>query len=123
MKTNISLTKVAIGIVILVMLLEILPLVIYGTDSFITVHDNLDLFPPFLGLSQEYGLFNIDTPTGFVDNTSSVYFGWGGFSIMNLLYHFFSAYIAYVLMYALSLFIGFFSMYLLLRAIFKDSDR
>ena len=120
---QISLTKAAFGTAALVLLFEFLPLIIWGTNSFITVHDNLDLFPPFLGLSKQYGFFNIDVPTGYVDNTSSVYFGWGGLSVMNLLYHFLPGYTAYVSMYVLSLFVGFLSMYLLLETIFKDADK
>lgn len=72
---RLNITIVALGTLVLIMLLEFLPFIIWGTNSFITVHDNLDLFPPFVGLSQKYGLLNIDVPTGYVDNTSSVYFG------------------------------------------------
>lgn len=118
-----NITKVTYVTLVLVMLLEFLPFVIWGTNSFITVHDNLDLFPPFVGLSQEYGLFNLDVPTGYVDNTSSVYFGWGGLSVMNFLYHFLPGYVAYVLMYGISIVVGFISMYLLCKTIFKDADK
>ena len=89
----------------------ILPFILFGENNYITVHDNLDQFPPFWSIAKKVGLFSFDVSTGVMDNTPAVYFGWGGFTIQNFAYYLLPAYVAYVLIYLISLLVGFFSMY------------
>ena len=99
------------------------PYYIYGQDSYITYHDNLDQIPAFFGQSKFYGLFSIDVPSGTMDNTSSLYFGWGGFSIVNILYYLLPHYVAYVAVLTLSIIIGFIGMMMLQNKLFKGQYR
>lgn len=101
-------TKVIVAAVLLMM---ILPFLLFGENNYITIHDNLDQFPPFWSISKKVGLFSLDVLTGVMDNTPAVYFGWGGLTIQNLVYYFLPTYIAYVLIYVIALLVGFFSMY------------
>lgn len=99
--------------------IALLPYYIYGEDSYITYHDNLDQIPAFFGQSKFYGLFAIDVPSGTLDNTSSLYFGWGGFSIVNMLYYLLPHYEAYLSIITLSIIIGFIGMLMLQNKIFN----
>lgn len=54
----------------------ILPFILFGENNYITVHDNLDQFPPFWSIAKKVGLFSFDVSTGVMDNTPAVYFGW-----------------------------------------------
>ena len=74
----------------------ILPFILFGENNYITVHDNLDQFPPFWSIAKKVGLFSFDVSTGVMDNTPAVYFGWGGFTIQNFAYYLLPAYVAYV---------------------------
>lgn len=111
-KTNINinvtiLVQIYCAVVIAIMML---PYIILGEDMYITVWDNLEQMPALFARSKYYGFFTLDVPSGVMDNTSSMYFGWGGFSIVNVLYHLLPPYIAYTLIYILSVGIGFLSM-------------
>ena len=70
----------------------ILPFILFGENNYITVHDNLDQFPPFWSIAKKVGLFSFDVSTGVMDNTPAVYFGWGGFTIQNFAYYLLPAY-------------------------------
>lgn len=101
----------------------ILPFILFGENNYITVHDNLDQFPPFWSIAKKVGLFSFDVSTGVMDNTPAVYFGWGGFTIQNFAYYLLPAYVAYVLTYLISLLVGFFSMYKLQCILFGKEHR
>ena len=101
----------------------ILPFILFGENNYITVHDNLDQFPPFWSIAKKVGLFSFDVSTGVMDNTPAVYFGWGGFTIQNFAYYLLPAYVAYVLIYLISLLVGFFSMYKLQCILFGKEHR
>ena len=47
----------------------ILPFILFGENNYITVHDNLDQFPPFWSIAKKVGLFSFDVSTGVMDNT------------------------------------------------------
>ena len=117
------LNKLSIWIVVLTMSFLILPYILFGDNCIITIHDNLDLTPTFFGQSKYYGFFSLDVPSGVMENTSSAYWGWGGFTIQNVLYHVFPLFTAYTLIYVLHLLIGFFSMYWLQTIIFGKNHR
>lgn len=102
-----TLVQVYCAIVIAIM---VLPYIILGEDMYISILDNLEQMPALFGRSKSYGFFTLDVPSGVMDSTSSMYFGWGGFSIVNVFYHLLPPYVAYTLIYILSVFIGFFSM-------------
>ena len=101
----------------------ILPFILFGENNYITVHDNLDQFPPFWSIAKKVGLFSFDVSAGVMDNTPAVYFGWGGFTIQNFAYYLLPAYVAYVLTYLISLLVGFFSMYKLQCILFGKEHR
>lgn len=37
----------------------ILPFILFGENNYITVHDNLDQFPPFWSIAKKVGLFSL----------------------------------------------------------------
>ena len=41
----------------------ILPFILFGENNYITVHDNLDQFPPFWSIAKKVGLFSFDVST------------------------------------------------------------
>lgn len=44
----------------------ILPFILFGENNYITVHDNLDQFPPFWSIAKKVGLFSFDVSTGVI---------------------------------------------------------
>lgn len=115
MKIFDAITKRNVSIIVhwfcaIVIVIMVLPYFINGDDMYITIMDNLEQMPTLFARSKFYGFFTLDAPSGVMDNTSSLYFGWGGFSVVNVLYHILPPYIAYVTIYISSVFIAFLSM-------------
>jgi len=98
----------------------LLPFVLFGTNSVITIHDGLDLFVPWFKMYHDNGLFfKFDAPTKGFSEMSTMYYSYADFSLTPLLYYLFDDFIAYTINFYIYIFLGFFSMYLLLRKIGK----
>ena len=92
----------------------LLPFVLFGTNSIITIHDNLDISIPLFKMYKENGLlFKFDSPTKALSEMSTLYYG--NFSFTMLLSCLFNDFIAFIINSYIYLFLGFFSMYLLLK--------
>jgi len=105
-------------IVITLSIFYFLPYILFGSNSIVTVHDNLDCFIPYYRMYSENGLFlKFDAPTKGFSEMSTLYYGHVNFTITPLLFNFFNTFVAYSINYCLSILLGFFSMYILLRKI------
>ena len=93
----------------------------FGENSYIAVHDNLDLFVTELQMMKNTGTFfshNVDLP--MLGGISRDTFG-SEFSLYNILYFMFPSFVAYMIGYTLKIAIGFFSFQLLAKDVYKDS--
>lgn len=115
--------KISIAFVIAIFLLIISPYVIFGENNYITAHDNLENMLPQFVQAKTFGFFSLDKPCGAMDNMSCAYVGWGGFTIQNVLYYVLPPYTAFVVMYIISILIGFISMYFLQKIIFGNESK
>ena len=92
----------------------------FGENSYIAVHDNLDLFVTELQMMKNTGTFfshNVNLP--MLGGISRDTFG-SEFSLYNILYFIFPSFVAYMIGYTLKIAIGFFSFQLLAKDIYKD---
>jgi hypothetical protein len=104
------------------MLFCFLPFILFGKNSIITIHDNLDQLPAWLKMFQDNNLFfKIVAPTKAFENMSTLYYGHINFSFQCLLYYFFDGFTAYTISYNCSIILGFFSMFILLKRCFDNS--
>jgi len=105
-------------IIFLLAVFFLLPFLLFGTNSVITIHDNLDSVVPWLKMYHDNGLFlKFDTPTKGLSEMSTLYYG--NYSFLALLYCIFGDFAAYTINTYIYIFLGFFSMYLLLKKIGK----
>jgi len=103
-------------IIILCAVFFLLPFVLFGTNSIITIHDCLDSFVPWYKMYHNNGLiFKFDAPAKGLSEMSTLYYG--NYSFMSLLYCLFSDFTAYTINIYIYILLGFFSMYLLLKKI------
>ena len=92
----------------------------FGENSYIAVHDNLDLFVTELQMMKNTGTFfshNVNLP--MLGGISRDTFG-SEFSLYNILYFIFPSFVAYMIGYTHKIAIGFFSFQLLAKDIYKD---
>ena len=108
--------KIVYCIILTVFVIYFLPFVVFGTNSFVTVHDNLDQIIPYYKMYHDKGLFfKFDAPTFGFSEMSTLHFGFVNFSITSLLYSFLDDFVAYTAIYYLSVLLGFFAMYFLIK--------
>jgi len=101
----------------------LLPFILFGADSYVTPHDNLDAIIPWYKMYHDNGLFfRFDAPTNSQDGMSTLYYSQMGFYFQSLLFLIFSDFTAYTLSYYFAVFIGFVSMYVLLRKVLDFSS-
>lgn len=115
---------ICVSLVVFFFLLFILPFIIFGENSVITIHDNLDdSVPRFHYIHQHklFWIFNKQLPV--LDNLSTLFFNREGFSIYNAIYCLLPTYVGYVVNHALCILIGFFSMLMMQRLIFKNDNK
>jgi hypothetical protein len=94
----------------------LLPFILFGADCYVTPHDNLDAIIPWYKMYRDNGLFFLfDVPTYGQNGMSTLYYSQMGFYFQSLLFLIFSDFTAYALSYYFAVFIGFVSMYILLR--------
>lgn len=92
----------------------------FRENSFIAVHDNLDLFVAHLEvMKQNHAFFSHQVTLPMVGGVSRDAFG-SEFSLYNLLYLIFPAFYAYITGYALKIVIGFLSFLLLARDVYQE---
>ena len=109
-------------IILLIVLFLVLPFMLFGKDCIITIHDNLDSNIPWLKYVRDNNyFFQINTKSTTLDNLSTLYFA-GDFTFKGFLYYIFDEYIAYTILYVVSIVVGFISMKLLLSLIFESDD-
>jgi hypothetical protein len=104
----------------LVLFFTLAPFILFGTNSIITVHDNLDSLIPWYKMFHDNGLFfKFDVPTKGFSEMSTLYYGQLGFTFQCLLYRVFDTFVAYALNHIFSVLFGILSMYLLLKRMLK----
>ena len=93
-----------------------LPFILFGTDSIITIHDNLDCFIPMCKMYYNNNLFlKFDASTNGFSEMSTLYYPIVTFNIQSMMYMFFNDFTAYTLLHCLSMIIGYISMYIMLK--------
>jgi hypothetical protein len=104
------------SLLFLTMVFCFLPFILFGKNSIITIHDNLDMLPAWLKMFHDNDLlFKFDAPTKGFSEMSTLYYGHINFSFQSLLFYFFDDFIAYIICYYCSVIFGFFSMFFFLR--------
>jgi hypothetical protein len=103
-----------------VLLFMLTPLVLFGTNAIVTVHDNLDSLVPWYKMFHDNDLFfKFNAPTKGFSEMSTLYYGNMGFTFQSLMYSFCNTFTAYTLNYTFSVLFGTLSMYLLLNKTFS----
>ena len=114
---------VCIAIALIAFLLFMMPFMILGQDSAITVHDNLDFEVPFFHYIHHNHLFwSFYKELPILDGISLPYINLYGFSLFNAIYCLLPDYVSYIVVHMLSLVMGFLSMFFLQRMIFKNGN-
>jgi hypothetical protein len=97
-------TKVVYCIVVSTLLLFMLPFILFGENSIVTIHDNLDFEIAHYKMFKDNGLFfKFDAPTSGLSEMSTLYYSFVSFSFSSLLYYFFDIFPAYTINYCLSI--------------------
>jgi hypothetical protein len=98
-----------------VSLFYLLPFILFGSDSIITIPGNLDDFTAWMKIFRENGLFfKFDIPVKIFEKISGLRYP-VNYSFQSLVYSLFDDFTAYTLLYCFSMFLALGSMYLLLR--------
>jgi len=108
--------KASFCVVFVIAIIYMLPFILFGTDSIVWLHDNLDFQLPFYKMYHDNGLFfTFDAPTTGFSEMSTLYYGSVNFSLISFIFYFFNDFFAYSLVSFLTFLLGFFSMYVLLK--------
>ena len=108
--------KVGHCVIIVLSVFYFLPFILFGSNSTVTIHDNLDQMIPCYKMYKDNGLFfKFDAPTKGFSEMSTLYYSHVNFSLTPLLYYFFDDFFAYVLNSYLCIILGFLSMHFLLK--------
>ena len=111
--------KIICWVVLLIVAFLLLPFVLFGPNSVITIHDNLDSGIPVAKMYRDNSLFfKFDVPTKGFCEISTLYYPAMNFSFGHLLFFIFNDFTAYTLTYCFSILSGLTSMYILLKRIF-----
>ena len=98
-----------------------LPCIIAQGNVVISTHDSYDHVNAWMEMLKENGLlFSVTGETSCFMGMPSMYYGHVNFSFYTLLFYIFDNLTANIVAYCLSIFISFFSMFLLLNFIWKD---
>ena len=104
----------------LLLFMQAVVFLVFRENSYIAVHDNLDLFIAHLQIMKNnHAFFTHDTLLPMLGGISRDTFG-SEFSLYNILFFLFPNFVAYMIGYALKILIGFFSFLLLAKDIYKD---
>ena len=114
--------KIIYCIIFAFSLFFLLPFILFGTNSIITVHDNLDSVIPAYKMYRDNGLFfKFNAPTTGFSGIPTLYYSQIAFNFQSILYQLFSDFSAYVLSCYFSICFSCISMYILLKKIFSFS--
>ena len=104
-------------------ILFMLPFVIYGKNSVITIHDNLeDSVPRFHYIYKNNLFWRFEEKLPIMNGTSSLFFNREGFTLYNAIYCLLPTYIGYVINHVLCVILGFLSMLFFQKIVFKDEN-
>jgi hypothetical protein len=96
------------------------PLILFGTNSVITIHDNLDSLIPWYKMFHDNNLFfKFNVLTKGFSEMSTLYYSQIGFTFQCLLYSIFDTFAAYTSNCIFSVLFGILSMYLLVHKMLK----
>jgi len=110
--------KIIYLIIFLIAAFYLLPFILFGKNSVITIHDNLDILVPWLKMFHDNNLFfKFDAPTTGFSGISTLYYFAVASNFQNILYWLFSDFTAYALSYYFSICFSCISMYILLKKI------
>jgi len=106
-----------------VMLIAVAPIMYFGQNSLIAIHDNLDSTIPWIKMLKDNGLLlALDSPTNCLGNMSTAYFSIP-FNLLIVPYLLFDTFTAYVIGHVLiKILVGYCSMLLLLRHLFPHEE-
>ena len=103
--------------------LFVLPFILFGENSVVTIHDNLDdSVPRFSYIHKHQLLWKFDETIPVMNGISTVFFNREGYSLYNFIYCLFPTYMGYVVNYAVCVLLGFFSMFYLQKTLFKNGN-
>jgi len=115
--------KLALIVVLCISFFYLLPYIIFGQNSIITIHDNLDGIIPYYKMHHDNGLFfRFDVPSKGFSEMSIVYYPLVGFHFQSILYLLFSDFVAFTLSYYFSFLFSSISMYILLKKVLRFSS-
>ena len=108
---------------IFVMAFAVAPIIYFGQDAIITIHDNLDSYVPWLKMLKDNGLLlALDSPTNCFGNMSTAYFAHVSYNLILLPYLLFDVFTAHVIGYAMKIVMSYAFMFLLLRHLFSGEE-
>lgn len=114
---------VCLVISIFFFLLFTLPFIIFGQNSVITIHDNLDgSIPQFHYIYKNHLFWDFDKKVPILDNISTIYLNRECFYLYNFIFCFLPDYVSYVTNYILCAALGFFSMFYFQKILFKNGN-
>ena len=114
---------VCVSIVIFFFLLFMLPFVIFGENSVITIHDNLeDSVPRFHYIYKNNLFWTFDKELPVMNGISTLFFNREGFTLYNAIYCLLPTYTGYLLNHILCVILGFLSMFFFQKIIFRDEN-
>lgn len=121
-KHSVSLIKVfCVTSVVIVFCAFVLPFIIFGENSVLTIHDNLDCGPNiWIYLNINNSFWKLDYKTTVLDNVSTLYLNRDGYTLYNMLLCLLPTFWGYVLNYFVCVLFGFISMFFLLKFIFHE---
>jgi len=108
-------------LVVLILVFSVVPLIILGQNSIMTVHDSLDHVVPWAKMLKDNGLLlAIDSPTNQLGNMSTAYFTHITYDVYTVPFLFFDAFSAHLIGYIIYILLGYISMFILLNFLFSD---
>lgn len=108
---------------IIVFLFFVIPFVIFGKNSVITIHDNLDGSAAFFHYIHQHKLFwAFDKEVPLFGGTSTLFINREGFYLYNFIYCLLPTYVGYVVNHIVCIVLGFFCMFFLQKLIFKQEN-
>lgn len=106
--------------VFVLFIIQLIVFAITGSDSYIAIHDNLDLFVAQLQmLKNTNSFFSHDTLIPMLGGISRDTLG-SQFSLYNILYYIFPSFLAYIIAYFLKIIIGFISFQILGKEVYGE---
>lgn len=114
---------ICVSVCVLCFVLFLLPFVIFGQNSVITIHDNLDdSVPRFRYLHQNNLFWTFFKELPVMNGISTLFFNREGYTVYNAIYCLLPTYEGYVINNILCVILGFLSMFFLQKNLFKSAN-